>query len=97
MTSGNPFPQCCPVTSQSTGHVGECDKPAVVGLFFATVRHFSMKEQKLMRTHLLSSHRWLVALSAIYTPVALQELAGVNVTPAAYACIGAQTGGGGGC
>jgi hypothetical protein len=56
-----------------------------------------MKEQKLMRTHLLSSHRWLVALSAIYTPVALQELAGVNVTPAAYACIGAQTGGGGGC
>ncbi len=53
-----------------------------------------------MRTHLLSSHRWLVALlfalffalSAIYTPVALQELAGVNVTSTAYAC-GAQTGG----
>jgi hypothetical protein len=69
-------------------------------LLFATVRHFSMKEQKLMRTHLLSSHRWLVALlfalffalSAIYTPVALQELAGVNVTSTAYAC-GAQTGG----
>jgi hypothetical protein len=71
-------------------------------LFFATVRHFSMKEQKLMRTHLLSTHRWLVAvlfalffaLSAIYAPVALQELAGVNATTTAFAC-GPQTGGGG--
>ena len=33
---------------------------------------------------------------AVYTPVALQELAGVNATTAAYAC-GTQTGGGGGC
>ncbi len=56
-----------------------------------------------MRTHLFASHRWIlavvfalfVALSAIYTPVALQELAGVNLTATAYACIGAQTGGGG--
>lgn len=54
-----------------------------------------------MRTHLLHSRRWtmalvfalLFALSAIYTPVALQELAGVNLTPTAYAC-GSQTGGG---
>ncbi|MCE7982373.1 MAG: hypothetical protein DYG89_14355 [Caldilinea sp. CFX5] len=59
-----------------------------------------------MRTHLLTSQRWilavlfvllfvlLVALSAIYTPIALQELAGVNITTTAYAC---GTHGGGGC
>ncbi len=55
-----------------------------------------------MRTHLFHSRRWtlallfalLFALSAIYTPVALQELAGVNLTTTAYAC-GAH--GGGGC
>ncbi|MCE7982374.1 MAG: hypothetical protein DYG89_14360 [Caldilinea sp. CFX5] len=38
----------------------------------------------------------LVALSAVYTPVVLQEMAGVNATPPAFAC-GSQTGGGGGC
>lgn len=45
--------------------------------------------------------RWTVALvlalfvtlSAIYTPIALQQLAGVSVTPTVYAC-GPQTGGG---
>lgn len=48
----------------------------------------------------VASRRWalglllavLVALSAVYTPVALQELAGVNATATAYAC-GAHTGG----
>lgn len=37
----------------------------------------------------------LVALSAVYTPVALQELAGVNTTATAFAC--GPHGGGGGC
>lgn len=54
-----------------------------------------------MRTYLLHSRRWtlallfalLFALSAIYTPVAFQELAGVNATAAVYAC-GPQSGGG---
>lgn len=54
-------------------------------------------------TRFTTSRRWalglllavLVALSAVYTPVALQELAGVNTTAAAYAC-GAH-GSGGGC
>lgn len=49
-----------------------------------------------------SSRRWmlgflvavLVALSAVYTPIALQELAGVTATTAAYACTGPQSGGG---
>lgn len=52
---------------------------------------------------LLHPRRWtvalclalLVTLSAIYTPVALQQMAGVSFTAAAYAC-GPQ-GGGGGC
>lgn len=52
-----------------------------------------------------TSRRWvlglllalLVALSAVYTPVVLQEVAGVNATTPAFACIGSQTGGGGGC
>ena len=34
----------------------------------------------------------LVALSAVYTPVALQEVAGVNATATAYAC-GPHSGG----
>lgn len=50
----------------------------------------------------LQPRRWTVALvltlfvtlSAIYTPIALQQLAGVSVTPTAYAC-GPQ--GAGGC
>ena len=51
---------------------------------------------------LLHPQRWtvalclalLVTLSAIYTPVALQQMAGVSLTATAYAC-GLQ--GGGGC
>lgn len=50
----------------------------------------------------LQPRRWTVALvltlfvtlSAIYMPIALQQLAGVSVTPTAYAC-GPQ--GAGGC
>jgi len=62
-----------------------------------------MQTQPMKSTSLVTtSRRWalglllavLVALSAVYAPVALQELAGVNATAAAYAC-GAQTGGGG--
>lgn len=49
-----------------------------------------------------SSRRWtvgvlvalLLTLSAIYTPVALQEMTGIAWTTAAYAC-GPHTGGGG--
>lgn len=37
----------------------------------------------------------LVTLSAVYTPVALQQMAGVSLTTTAYAC-GPQ-GSGGGC
>ena len=52
---------------------------------------------------LLHPQRWtvalclalLVTLSAIYTPVALQQMAGVSLATTAYAC-GPQ-GGGGGC
>lgn len=49
-----------------------------------------------------SSRRWtlgllvavLVTLSAVYTPVALQELAGVTAAASAYACTGPHTSGG---
>lgn len=62
-----------------------------------------MQTQPMKNTSLFAaSRRWalglllavLVALSAVYTPVVLQELAGVNTTTTAFAC-GTQTGGGG--
>ena len=62
-----------------------------------------MQTQPMQRnTRFTTSRRWalglllavLVALSAVYTPVVLQEVAGVNATTTAFAC-GAH--GGGGC
>ncbi len=62
-----------------------------------------MQTQPMKNTSLFAANRrWalglllavLVALSAVYTPVALQEVAGVNTTSTAYAC---GTHGGGGC
>ena len=61
-----------------------------------------MQTQPMQRnTRFTTSRRWalglllavLVALSAVYTPVVLQEVAGVNATTPAFAC-GSQTGGG---
>jgi hypothetical protein len=51
-------------------------------------------------TRFTTSRRWalglllavLVALSAVYTPVVLQEVAGVNATTPAFAC-GPHSGG----
>ena len=73
----------------------------------ASTRHpvsLVLKEKTTMRTMplLSTSRRWtaalllalLVTLSAVYTPVALQQMAGVSLTATAYAC-GSQ--GGGGC
>ena len=72
-------------------------------------RPLVLKEKQIMQTQpvqntslFVASRRWalglllavLVALSAVYTPVALQELAGVNTTATAYAC-GPHSGGGG--
>jgi hypothetical protein len=72
-------------------------------LAHSAIRRYVLKEKQIMQTlHLFTaSRRWalgvvlaaLVALAAVYTPVVLQETAGVDLTSAAYAC-GSHTGGG---
>ena len=51
---------------------------------------FVLRSRLLLNALVLTA---LLALATLYGPVALAELAGIAVTPAAYAC-GPQTGGG---